>query len=288
VIAAGGWSGYIKKQDFMPNQYDYLSTSVAKALAEEYGQAKSIELYGMNGKLIGSIEGDKIQEFVRLLDKSYLSTTSEFEKGGGSVGRLALEYDSGKMDLYLGEYYINFTSISSGGGQQMIHTLCGQWYENQNYLILLMSERAQSITRLFITNPMDLTILNAKELKLYEDFKKGYDDEILRGADPITVTKLYLYATKIGDRETQYELYIDDTNSVAWTKEEHMAFPKESAKATEESLNHYRNVGVSIYYHPGDENSAALEINGGAPFTIGFGLTKNSKGIWKVNFLPAQ
>jgi hypothetical protein len=53
----------------------------------------------------------------------------------------------------------------------------------------------------------DLTDLTTYENLKFEEFKLNYDDKILIGLKPISICKMYLFASLTKDYETQYELY---------------------------------------------------------------------------------
>ncbi|PKM70276.1 MAG: hypothetical protein CVU93_02900, partial [Firmicutes bacterium HGW-Firmicutes-18] len=67
--------------------------------------------------------------------------------------------------------------------------------------------------------------LTDNELNAYNSFKENYNDMALTGLSPLSIMKLYLYAVKTKDYDTQYELYTKDENQVMWTKEEHLSIP---------------------------------------------------------------
>jgi hypothetical protein len=132
----------------------------------------------------------------------------------------------------------------------------------------------------------NLTELKPQEKEIYENFKKKYDNEVLRDLDPVVVAKFYLYATKTEDRETQYELYIDDENHVQWSKEEHLSFPKDDQGVMDNYLQQFKNVDIYFEKDVNNEKYGSVRIvNKEFPYIM---MTKNSAGIWKINFLPGQ
>jgi len=49
----------------------------------------------------------------------------------------------------------------------------------------------------------DLTDLTSFESLKFEEFRNNYDDQVLKGLAPISICKMYLYASQIKDYETQ-------------------------------------------------------------------------------------
>lgn len=130
--------------------------------------------------------------------------------------------------------------------------------------------------------------LSQDEIEIYNHFKEKYDDEVLRGSSPITLMKLYFYAENMKDFETQYELYIDDPNSVLWSKEEFIKVANVEKKdediSSDSILSYFENAqDPNVSYTTG---AACVEIN--EEEGIGFSLKMNKDGIWKVSYLPLQ
>lgn len=139
----------------------------------------------------------------------------------------------------------------------------------------------------------DLTDLTLYEEAKYEEFKVSYDDESLMGLGPLSVCKLYLYASSAEDYETTYELYTTDGKYVQWSKEEDMNFPKSDRM---KDFRVFKDVyDLNIEYSESDEGHAAVtwkSRNGDSDeklgaYTYGFSLVKDGE-TWKVNFLPVQ
>ncbi|MDR7870377.1 MAG: hypothetical protein RIN55_05925 [Tissierellaceae bacterium] len=141
---------------------------------------------------------------------------------------------------------------------------------------------------------INLLNLSQEELDAYNRFKSNYDEEELRGLEPISLMRLFLHATMEHDIETQWELYIKDDNYIGWDKEYHMS---EFGNHKKTDFSEFENaVNIKIDY---DEYNTGATIvwedkyleeyyDGGYPFIFGFGLVKNEDGIWKVSFLPMQ
>lgn len=141
---------------------------------------------------------------------------------------------------------------------------------------------------------IDLVNLSAEELDAYNNFKSNYDEEELRGLEPISVMRLYIHASMEKDYETQWELYIKDENYLGWDKEEHLSMQDPD---THRDYSVFENaVNIDISY---DEEDTGMYItwedkyldgydSSGYPFKYGFGLVKNKDSIWKISFLPMQ
>lgn len=139
-------------------------------------------------------------------------------------------------------------------------------------------------------SPINLTELNPEEMELYEEFSNTYDIEVLRGSSPIVITKMYIYASFIGDYETAYELYVTDENYVLFSKDEYI----ESSQGENEKYDNYLEA-YNLYVKYYDSDGACLfwakdqetlyEIH--TLYYQIFHLTKED-GIWRVDYLPIQ
>lgn len=140
------------------------------------------------------------------------------------------------------------------------------------------------------TNSINLLELSNNELDTYNKFKENYDEFILKDLSPLSICKLYLYSLKTKDYITEYELYTKDKDYVLWSKEEHMNIPEEHRLKDFDIFINAEKLEVNI-----NEKTAYIiwdykkELDASAkPFRVGFSLTKNKNGIWKVNFMPLQ
>lgn len=141
---------------------------------------------------------------------------------------------------------------------------------------------------------MDLLNLSQEELDAFNRFKFDYDEEELRGLEPISVMKLYIRSIIEKDYETEWELFIKDEKHLGWDKEDHMNMYD---KDTNRNYGVFQNA-VNIrqgYDEDGEYVSVSFEDkyldeydNSGNPFRFSFGLVKNENGIWKASFLPMQ
>lgn len=141
---------------------------------------------------------------------------------------------------------------------------------------------------------IDLLALSQEELDAYNRFKSNYNEEELRGLEPISLMRLYLHATIEHDLESQWELYIKEENYLGWDKEYHLS---EFANHRKREFSEFENaVNIDISYEEDDINTAIVwedkyleeYDSSGYPFKFTFGLVKNKDGIWKVSFLPMQ
>ncbi len=135
----------------------------------------------------------------------------------------------------------------------------------------------------------DLTVLYDFEKEKYEEFRKNYDNSKLKGVEPFTIFKMYLYSAVEKDMETQYELYTDINPT--WTKEQHMEM-----NVMSDFAEFKKTYGVEVIYNTNNEENKATVTwyseNGyvdkdNGPFKYSFGLTKENE-IWKVDYMPMQ
>lgn len=147
-----------------------------------------------------------------------------------------------------------------------------------------------------IATPFEILKDNNNKLILPEDLQNVYsqfaeskNDGVLAGLSPSQVFQLYFYAEEMEDYETQYALFIDDEQyiKVFPTYEDYLdaimnppvpvqgetLLDKVKRSQLEERMINEKEAGVSI--SSGDEG-------------LGFGLSKNSRGIWRVNWMPIQ
>lgn len=140
----------------------------------------------------------------------------------------------------------------------------------------------------------DLTNLSQEELDVYNRFKSNYDEEDLRGLEPLSVMKLYIRSIMEKDYETEWELFIKEEKYLGWDKEHHMSMYN---RDIDRDYSVFENA-VNIRYGY-DEDGRYVSIsfedkylqeydNSGYPFRFSFGLAKNKDEIWKVVFLPMQ
>lgn len=133
--------------------------------------------------------------------------------------------------------------------------------------------------------------LNDEEMEIYNEFKENYDESVLQGVEPLSVCKMYFYASTDKDYETQYELYIKDEEYVQWSKEEHLSFSESDRMKEFDQFEKVEDLKVDI------TDSKHANVNwiygddftvDGNPIRMGFNLVKNKEGVWKVHFMPMQ
>ncbi|MGN7409246.1 hypothetical protein [Sporosarcina sp. SAFN-010] len=131
--------------------------------------------------------------------------------------------------------------------------------------------------------------LNTAEQNVYSAFKKDLDTQHLVGLSPMSVAKLYIHASYLGDRKVEYALYTDQEEFIQWSQEEDQAIPESDRGIPEQLTKQYRNfeegrflqtskIEGYIEYYPNSKNEPPS----------GFQLIKNEDGIWQVAFMPIQ
>ncbi len=138
----------------------------------------------------------------------------------------------------------------------------------------------------------DLIDLDYYEQKKYEEFKLSYDDYVLIDLQPISICKMYLYASLVEDYDMVYELYTTNDEYVHWTKEEDQNIPQEHRR---QDFTIFKDVyDLNVNYSQFDEEHATITwkskngyIEEQEMFTYIFTLIKDAD-VWKVNFLPMQ
>ncbi|MBE4909091.1 hypothetical protein IMZ08_13560 [Bacillus luteolus] len=123
--------------------------------------------------------------------------------------------------------------------------------------------------------------------KVYQRFRTDFNEEALIGLSPLDIFKLYYYAASIEDYRTQYELFIFDEEyiRVFETYEDYLQAVNETREASSNLLEMISKSNLMEVILPDDENAA---ITVGDLEGTSFGLVKNKKGIWKVQWLPLQ
>lgn len=127
------------------------------------------------------------------------------------------------------------------------------------------------------------------EQKVYDRFKLNQDGKELTGLDPISIAKLYAYASYHQDFETVYALYTDREGHVLWSKEEDEEIPLADRGTPEQILQKFRNIEKGTFVQTGEyEGYIEFYPNRELDVNSGFSLIKNEEGIWQVAFLPIQ
>ncbi|PPA70879.1 hypothetical protein [Jeotgalibacillus proteolyticus] len=144
-----------------------------------------------------------------------------------------------------------------------------------------------SETPFWIPTDEDLELtLSADEQNVYEAFIKEYDDSILSGLSPTQIFRFYWLAEEQGDFKTQYLLYNHDESAgkVFETLEDFEEAKQDESYPVLHAFKKNELVEVIV-----DEQNAYIAIKAEDPEKMqGFSLSKNKKGVWKVNWLPMQ
>ena len=138
-----------------------------------------------------------------------------------------------------------------------------------------------------------LTDLTTFESLKFEQFRLNYDDEVLLGLEPISICKMYLYASLLGDYETVYELYTTNEEYAMATKEEYLNIRNEHRMSDftvfediydlNFEVNKYNEEHAVITWH---SKNGYFDENIGA-YIYSFSFIKDGD-IWKVSFVPMQ
>lgn len=132
----------------------------------------------------------------------------------------------------------------------------------------------------------DLTDLNTYESIKFEEFRLSYDDEFLIDLDPISICKMYLYASLIKDYETQYELYTTNEGGFFWSKEEDLNIPNKRRMSDYTMFEDVYNLNVELKGE--NEDLATITwFSKNRVYINGFSLQKHGD-VWKVSFVPMQ
>lgn len=120
----------------------------------------------------------------------------------------------------------------------------------------------------------------------YENFAETKNGEMLEGLTPFEVFQFYYYAEEHGDYETQYALYITDGQYIKAFDSfaEYLKSKQESKGRNDPILNKIKTTKLKEVIV--DETAAYISIS--EKDGIGFGLSKDHSGIWRVNWLPLQ
>ncbi|RDI45785.1 hypothetical protein [Falsibacillus pallidus] len=131
--------------------------------------------------------------------------------------------------------------------------------------------------------------LEPELLSLYKQFSAKHDDMLLRGLTPLQIFTLYFYAEDQKDYGVQYWLFNHDPDVEQIFKSEEdwiQSSQKDGGSLLEKVKNSYLEEKIVD-----DSNAYILissEKNQGLENSLGFGLSKNKAGVWKVNWMPIQ
>ena len=131
-------------------------------------------------------------------------------------------------------------------------------------------------------------IWTEKEIQLYNTFKDQYNSEVFRDESPITIARVYLYASFLHDEQTVYRLLTTRENYIVWSEEEHMK-PKPEFENQTASKQAVQNASSLLT----GEFKMLDDYSGYIDFVVddekqGFQMILNESGIWQVAFMPMQ
>jgi hypothetical protein len=143
--------------------------------------------------------------------------------------------------------------------------------------------------KVLMAEETNMLTLNPDEQKLYDEYKKNYNDSLLKDADPIMVAKLYIHAVITGDHETQYELYIDSPEQGPdFSKEAFLKEAEQDGKKTAAAFKKmFANV-KSVKFVEVDAGSGYVEFLMEGEETGQLQMGKDSHGVWKMKVQPSQ
>lgn len=141
-------------------------------------------------------------------------------------------------------------------------------------------------------NSFELFTLNDHEERAYTSFKEDFDVTTLRGLEPMSIAKLYVYASYNQEYDVQYAFYTDRTDYVLWSAEEDRNIPSSDRDTQEQIPLKFQNLDKGTFiqtsehegyieFYPTGDSSNSEEM-------AGFSMIKNEDGIWQVAFMPLQ
>ena len=126
------------------------------------------------------------------------------------------------------------------------------------------------------------------EQQVYDRFQLTHDVNELAGLDPISIAKMYAYASYHEDFDAVYALYTDREDHILWSKEEDQEIPL-ADRTKENILGIFKNLEKGTFVQTGDdEGYIEFYPNGDASEKSGFSMIRNEDGIWQAAFLPVQ
>lgn len=136
-------------------------------------------------------------------------------------------------------------------------------------------------------------MLRQKELELYTRLVQGESISCLKDVEPMSIAKLYIQAGLDKNYNVQYELYTPYVETGwGWTSEEDHKIPNEDRTSPEETLRLMGNIAQGEFIMRGENNGyiryKAVIEEGKEPVEMGFNMSKDKQGIWRVDFMPLQ
>ncbi|WP_421384863.1 DL-endopeptidase inhibitor IseA family protein [Bacillus salacetis] len=134
--------------------------------------------------------------------------------------------------------------------------------------------------------PVKEFTLTDTEEAVYEKFASDFDEEHLRGLEPISIAKLYVFAELENNQDVVYALYTDKEGYVQWTKEEHLEMSGTEEHSKEKTLEVFNGLQDGNFIEK-EENRGYIEFYN-ANGMVGFQVVKDEDGIWNVSYMPIQ
>lgn len=200
-------------------------------------------------------------------------------------GVTSLRYNDRNTTIYNGVHYGTIEVLVDNNTVKLIHLVRNQegvWQIDQNINVM----QSESIDMMM--EPIDEAYIERIQ-KMYEEFKKSFDYELIKNEGPHAIASIYLEAHRLGDAETQYALLLNNENVLIPTREE---FLKE---ASSQGMD-WKTRFVSVEYLPeartGEYDQVIYynlksELQTSEEKSKGFQLRKTSEG-WRVHYMPMQ
>lgn len=170
-------------------------------------------------------------------------------------------------------------------------------YMNEEGNTAKMIKASQVIGKVVGIEKLEPTFtLTADEQSLYEAFKEQRDLALLKGVEPLTITKMFLHAEMELDFETFYALFTNRQGPVQARIEQYM-------KGTQKIKEYYyteeiqRVISANTYngiergeFEQRSENGGVINITPTETNNLlSVGMIKNEEGIWQPSFaIPIQ
>ncbi|MDR6724253.1 hypothetical protein J2W91_002721 [Paenibacillus amylolyticus] len=129
--------------------------------------------------------------------------------------------------------------------------------------------------------------LEQDEQRIYEQLKDRLDESVLLNVEPMSVAKMYVYASYLGEYDVAYTLYTQREGYVAWSRLEDQQIPEKDQGNKEQITANFRNIEQGEFYEQG-EHEGYIEYEKEAGAKSFFQMIKDENNIWKVAFMPLQ
>lgn len=128
--------------------------------------------------------------------------------------------------------------------------------------------------------------LDEMEKETYKKFAEELNEEHLRGLEPISIAKFYVYSNLNKNYDVQYALYTTREEYIRWSKEEDEQIPETDRGTRESNLQTFNGIQNGEFIIE-DDISGWIKYGNGEDIR-GFSMIKDESGIWKVSFMPIQ